>query len=65
MYCVAPWGIEISLHLLVKGARMADTLEEIRPFLDRMEALLELAWPHSPRVIEMVKHNGFQIMVPK
>jgi hypothetical protein len=66
VYCVAPRGIQMSLHLLVKGAQMASTPEEARPYLDRMEALLELAWPTStPRDIEILPHKGFQIIVPK
>ena len=31
VYCVAPQGIQISLHLLVKGASMASTQEEEGP----------------------------------
>jgi len=66
VYCVAPQGIQISLHLLVKGASMASTQEGARPYLDRMEALLELAWPMStPRGVEIVPHKGLQIIVPK
>jgi len=45
---------------------MASTQEGARPYLDRMEALLELAWPMStPRDVEIVPHKGFQIIVPK
>jgi hypothetical protein len=56
----------MALHLLVKGASMASTLEEARPYLDRMEALLELAWPMgTPRDVEMVARKGFRIIVPK
>ena len=66
VYCVAPQGIQISLHLLVKGASMASTQKEARSYLDKMEALLELAWPMStPRDVEIVPHKGFQIIVPK
>jgi hypothetical protein len=66
VYCVAPRGIQTSLHLLAKGANMAGTMDEARPYLERMEALLELAWPTStPRAKEMVPHKGYQIIVPK
>ena len=45
---------------------MASTPEEARPYLERMEALLELAWPTStPRDVEILPHKSFQIIVPK
>jgi len=45
---------------------MASTQEGTRPYLDRMEALLELAWPMStPRDVEIVRRKGFQIIVPE
>jgi len=66
VYCVAPRGVQTSLHLLVRGASMARTPEEARPYLERMEALLELVWPTStPREMEMVPHKDFQIIVPR
>lgn len=66
VYCVAPRGVRTSLHLLVKGASMAGTMDEARPYLDRMEALLEMAWPTStPREVDVVPHKDYQIIVPR
>ena len=66
VYCVAPRALPASLHLLVKGMQMTQTPEQAKPFLDRMQELLEMAWPTStPRGMEMVSHKGFQIIVPK
>lgn len=65
LYCVAPLGVRVSLHLLVKGALMAGNMDEAKPYLERMEALLELVWPTStPIRMETVRHKDYKILIP-
>jgi hypothetical protein len=49
VYCVAPKGVKMPLHMMVKAARCSPTLEDARHYLEKIDNILEWAWPTNTR----------------
>jgi hypothetical protein len=65
-YCVAPQGVQTTLHLLLYAARYnTKSPEDTQECLAKISEVLEAVWPTSTsRKVTIVKHGHVQIIVP-
>jgi len=67
VYCVAPQGVQATLHLLtIAGQRNTRTVEDAQACFAKIAEVLEAVWPTStPRNIDVLSYGKARIHVPK
>jgi hypothetical protein len=66
VYTVAPQGVQVTLHLLIRAAQHAQSPEVVGSLLAKIEEVLEWTWPTStPREMTIIKHEQVEILLPK
>jgi hypothetical protein len=52
------------LHLLLKGAQHAESIEQLKGLVAKAGEVMEVVWPTAPRAIEVIQHGKHHIVVP-